>query len=93
MNILLFILTICFTKEFILLNEEIIINITFIMITIIFINYFNFITSNFEALRVSAKNTLEAESLTKKKALLVSLSLSEIELSTFTNLASPKHEK
>ena len=71
MQFLILILIIAFTKEFIIANQELIINITFLSIVVIFVNYFSFIKNTFEQIRVSYKTNLQVESLNAQQGYLL----------------------
>ena len=62
-NFLLFILTISLTKELIVMNDDIIINITFILITVLFVHYFQFLKDVFKDMRIMYQNQLKEASL------------------------------
>lgn len=88
MYFLLLILLIAFTKELILVNQELIINITFLSITLIFVNYFSFLKATFEQIRTSYKNNLQLESVTAQQTFLSKqsqLNTSITSLSRLTN--------
>ncbi len=60
-------LIILFTKEFILINQELIIYITFLSITLICIQSFSFLRKTFENVQNDIKNNLITLSLNSQK--------------------------
>lgn len=63
LNLLLGILILFFTKEFIVVNQELIIYIIFISLFFIMINVFSFLSKTFDNVRYSEQNLLEESSL------------------------------
>jgi hypothetical protein len=88
MSVLLLLLASAFTKELIIVNQELIINITFLSITVIFVNYFSFLKDTFEQIRASYKNNLQIESVAAQQHYLSNQSqfhTSIVSLSRLTN--------
>lgn len=61
---------ILFSKEYIVINSELIIYLTFLSITVLFVNMFSFLKNTFNSIRITEQEALNASSLNLKQELI-----------------------
>ena len=64
------ILTVLFSKEYIILNSEIIIYITFLSITVFAVKMFSFLNDTFETIKLNEQESLKTSSISLKNELV-----------------------
>lgn len=64
------ILTVLFSKEYIILNSEIIIYITFLSITVFAVKMFSFLNDTFETIKINEQESLKTTSISLKNELV-----------------------
>lgn len=64
------ILTVLFSKEYIILNSEIIIYITFLSITVFAVKMFSFLNDTFETIKLNEQESLKTTSISLKNELV-----------------------